>query len=113
MEGLVSRERKTSHIRDLEGLNRQLVKKLEQLSRENSRLKKLIGRADAALDPDTESYRDKGSEVDLPPTDSRNKSTKCDVCGGKCKIIDLALINGKAKRYSICQNPDCGIRKKL
>lgn len=99
----MARDRNRSHIRDLEGENRQLIKKIKQLQRDNARLKKLLGREPN----DDVSYQEESHAEEV----LTNSPDRCERCNNKTRAIEMGFFKEKRRILKVCQNPDCGHRK--
>lgn len=90
----MARERKNSKVRDLEGINRQLSKKLKQAYRDNARLQKILERREDSEDPESE-----------PIPNFKPERLKCSKCGAEAKMLKVQ-VRGVEKQYLICQDND-------
>lgn len=100
-------QRTNSKVRDLEGLNRQLEKRLKKAYKDIARLQKLLDRASANIDSD-----DKGIEEPVAK-DATELPGKCTKCGSLARVLNLSNIKGSVISYQLCTNSNCCFRKKI
>lgn len=104
----MARDRKSSQIRDLEGENRQLAKKVKQLQRDNSRLQKQLD--STGYKSDSKEIDDNEEVYDLQD-DSIKSDDRCEKCRSKTRILELGFFKEQKRMLKVCQNADCEHRK--
>ena len=101
------RERKTQEKRELEGLNRQLEKRLRVLTKENNRLRKMLNKSIRDL-----TMGDDDEKEQTFSTEDENPSFTCESCGGhKSTVMDLGILTKKKLAFEICTA--CKHRRKI
>lgn len=100
----MARDRHNSKLRDLEGTNRQLVKRLKQAERSIARLLKEVERL-KNTEPLTEEEVARDLEVE------NNNKIICGKCGAYMKLFEFGQKSLK-KSYWVCSNRMCLNRKK-